>query len=306
MRYVNTRGNPAAAGFDPRSLGIDSALVAQFSALQFPFFNIGGGYSPIGTTPAFQREARDSWSYQLNATLTEGRHVVHSGAEFRLYNDNTRTPGRASGQFNFSKSFTQANPSRADSVSGDELASFLLGYPSGGRADLNIDPAFQSFYYALFVQDDIRVTPRLTLNVGLRWDYERPYVERYNRMFRGFAFDVASPLARSVPQLNLTGGLMYAGSEGQSRMAFRPDRNNIQPRIGAAYKLSANWVLRGGYGLFYLGVSGSQPTTGFSQASNITPSLDGGNTPRVTLANGWPEGLIQPARDTVGAATNLG
>jgi outer membrane receptor protein involved in Fe transport len=81
------------------------------------------------------------------------------------------------------------HPLRADALSGDEFASFLLGHPSSGYVDRNINPAYRNHDVALFLQEDWKVTPRFTINAGLRWDYETPVVERYNRMVRGFAFD---------------------------------------------------------------------------------------------------------------------
>src|SRR6185436_2370006 len=99
----------------------------------------------------------------------------------RKYNDYTQNPGLASGNYAFDKNFTQAVSGRADAVSGNEFASFLLGYPASATVDRNIDPAFNHFYYAVFAQDDWKVTQRLTLNLGLRWDYESPATERYNR-----------------------------------------------------------------------------------------------------------------------------
>src|SRR5438046_512286 len=80
----------------------------------------------------------------------------------------------------------------------------------------DIDPAYRSQYYALFVQDDIKAAPRLTLNLGLRWDYETPRTERYDRMLRGFAFNQPSPIA------GLKGGLLFAASG--NRYAFDPHR----------------------------------------------------------------------------------
>jgi outer membrane receptor protein involved in Fe transport len=80
------------------------------------------------------------------------------------------------------------HPLRADALSGDEFASFLLGHPSSGYVDRNINPAYHHHDVALFLQEDWKVTPRFTINAGLRWDYDTPVVERYNRMVRGFAF----------------------------------------------------------------------------------------------------------------------
>jgi len=305
-RYVNTGGSPPAVGFDPRRLGFADALVSQFSFLHFPRFDIGGFYTPVGSDRIISRDVRDSYSYQLNLNRSQGRHQLKYGAEFRIYNQSNIGPGLSSGRYSFNKGFTQANPAQGDRVSGDELASFLLGYPAGGSVDRNIDPSFKSHYYSLFVHDDFKIHPRVTLNLGLRWDYERPYAERYNRMVRGFAFDQPSPIASRVQGLNLRGGLLYAGSDGDSRRAFNPDKNNFQPRIGVAVQLASNLVLRGGYGLYFLAAADTQPTTGFSQNTPLTASADGGNTPRVNLANSFPEGLIRPQGSSQGLSTLLG
>lgn len=301
-RYVNTRWNAAASGFDPRKLGFSDTFVSQMGFLQFPLFNLGGGYSNVGVGDVFSQDARDTWSLQPSVVHSAGAHLLHTGAEFRLYNENTRTPGSASGQFIFAKGYTQADPSRADAQSGDELASLLLGYPASGRIDRNIDPAFQSHYWAAFLQDTWRVNSRLTVTLGLRYDYERPYAERYNRMLQGFDLSAPSPL--QVPALNLRGQTLFATS--QNRLAFLPDRNNMQPRISAAYRVLPSWIVRAGYGLFYLGVNGSQPTTGFSQSTALVSSVDGGNTPRVSLTNPFPEGLLTPVGSSLGGATGLG
>jgi Outer membrane receptor for ferrienterochelin and colicins len=174
--------------------------VAQFTSLQFPRFNLGT-YSELGATQVKNYETDDTWSLQPNMSWTHGRHTVKAGAEFRRYNQNFLQPGAADGNYTFSKGWTQANPLQGDALSGNEFASFLLGLPNSGTVDRNIDAAYRNNYYALFVQDDWKITPNLTLNLGLRWDYETPRTERYNRMVRGFAFDQASPLASQVPGL---------------------------------------------------------------------------------------------------------
>ncbi len=122
----------------------------------------------------------------------------------------------------------------------------------------------------------------------------------------GFAFDVPSPIAGQVQGLNLKGGLLFSGQQGVDRLAYRPDRNNVQPRLGMVYRISDRWLLRGGFGLYYLGSSGGQPTTGFSQSTALTASLDGGNKPRVSLGDPFPEGLLPPTGSGEGLATLLG
>jgi hypothetical protein len=304
VRFAEQLGNPLALGFDPRQLGMSPELVSQFRVIQFPRFEIGGFYTNIGSDRPFQANARDTQSYQVSLNRTQGRHQIKVGTEFRVYNENSLNSGYSSGRYRFSRMFTQAEPLQGDNVSGDEFAAFLLGVPSEGQVDLAIDPAFQSRYYTIFLQDDVRLSTRLTINFGLRYDYETPYRERYDRMVRGFAFDQASPLADRVS--GVRGGLLYAGSESEMRYASNPDRNNIQPRIGAAFQISERWVLRGGYGLYYMGLSGGQPTTGFSATTPLVPSADAGLTPRVNLTNGFPGPLIPPVGSSLGLATNLG
>ncbi len=308
-RYEGFSGNIFAAGFDPRQLGFPDTLVRQFSRLQFPRFDLGF-YQAIGADRVTSYETHDTWSLQPNLGWTRGRHNMRYGAEYRLYNRNQLNAGAASGRYSFDRRWTQANPLQADALSGNEFAGFLLGYPSGGSVDRNSDPAWRNGYLALFVQDDWKVTPRLTVNLGLRWDYEGPRVERYNRMVRGFAFDQASPIAGQVQGLTLRGGLVYAGSSGETRQAFLSDRNNFQPRAGVAWQFRPKWVLRGGYGLTYLGQASSGPDTGFSRTTPLTATTDN-VTPAVDLRDPfpsrlWPTGLLQPIGSSQGLATNLG
>jgi hypothetical protein len=282
--------------------------------LQFPRFNLGTTYSPLGVAAARNYETDDTWSLQPNLSWSHGRQTFKFGAEFRRYTQNLLQPGSADGIYTFSKLWTQANPLRADALSGNEFASFLLGLPvtdTNSRVDRNIDASYRNGYYALFVQDDWKVTQTRTLNLGVRWDYEAPRTERYNRMVRGFAFVQPSPLASQVPGLNLTGGLLYAGSSGDSRLAFNPDKKHLEPRIGVAWRFAPNWVIRTGYGLAYLGQSSNGPPTGFSRPTPLIASTDGNITPAVSLTDPfptslYPNGLLQPIGSSQGLATNLG
>jgi hypothetical protein len=167
-------------------------------------------------------------------------------------------------------------------------------------------PAYRSYYYSGFIQDDWKVSSRLTLNLGFRWDYEAPMAERYNRMVRGFDFNMASPIAGQVQGLSLKGGLLYAGTSGEARQAFNRDYKHPQPRGGFAYKVNDKTVLRGGYGLFFLGQYEMGPATGYSQQTPLVSSVDGGLTPAVTLSNPFPNGLLKPIGNSLGPATNLG
>ncbi|MCU1263219.1 MAG: hypothetical protein JWO80_6104 [Bryobacterales bacterium] len=311
-RYEQFSGSSFAGGYDPRQLGFPSSLVSQFTALQFPRFNFSGtAYSELGASNVTNYATNDTWSVQPNMTWIHGRQAMKFGAEGRLYNRNTLQPGLADGTYTFGKNWTQGDPLRADATSGNEFATFLLGIPTSGSVDRNIDPAYQNKYYAAFFQDDIKLTKNLTINAGLRWDYETPFTERYNRMVRGFAFTQPSPLASQVQGLNLTGGLLFAGSSGDQRLAFNPYHTAFQPRAGFAWKVREKWVIRGGYGLSYLGQSSFGPPTGFSQPTTLVASTDGGVTPAVSLSDPFPSslfpsGLLKPIGSSQGLATNLG
>ena len=308
-RYEGFSGNIYAQDYDPRQLGFPDSLVSQFTAIQFPRFNLGT-YAPLGATRVVNYETHDTYSVQPNLSWIRGRHTMRYGAEFRLYNQNRLQPGAASGNFTFDKRWTQADPLRGDALSGNEFASFLLGVPSSGFVDRNIDPAYQNPYYVLYVQDDWKLRPNLTLNLGLRWDYEGPRKERFDRMISGFDLATANPLASQVQGLNLRGGLQFAGAGGQDRLAFRPDRDNIQPRIGIAWQFASKWVMRAGYGLTYLANAANGPDTGFSRPTTLVATTDN-VTPAVTLTDPFPRslfpsGLLQPVGNSQGLATNLG
>jgi hypothetical protein len=307
-RYEGFSGNIFAEGFDPMELGFPASLVSQFTALQFPRFEFASNYSPLGATQVTNYQTQDTWSLQPNLSWNQGRHFRKLGFEFRIYNQNQLQPGAASGSYLFSRNWTSANPQQPDAASGHEFASFLLGLPSSGSVARNIDPAYQNKYYALFLQDDWKVTSNLTLNLGLRWDLETPRVERYNRMVRGFAFDQPSPIASQVSGLNLRGGLLFA--DGNKREAFLRDRNNLQPRIGMAFQIREKWVLRAGYGLTYLGQHAAGSAGGFSRPTPLIASIDG-LTPAVSLNDPfptslYPNGLLQPIGNSLGLATDLG
>lgn len=309
-RYEGFTGNTFGKGYDPRELGFPGGLVSQFNRLRFPRFNIDG-YSEIGAQTVERYEAHDTYSLQPNLAVNYGRHFLKVGAEFRRYNSNNINAGYSTGLYGFTRGWTQADPLRGDAVSGNAFASFLLGYPASGQVDKNIDTAYRNHYYAGYVQDDFKVFSRLTLNLGFRWDYEQPAFERYNRMLRGFAFDQPSPLQQSVAGLTLNGGLVYAGSGGEERLSFKPSRTQFQPRAGFAWHFGNNWVMRGGYGLSYLGQSSFGQPVGFSRTTPLVASTDGNLTPAASLSDPFPAaiypgGLLAPIGNSQGLSTNLG
>ena len=300
-RWEETTGSVYGTGYDQKLMGVDPALLAQFTRQGFPNIDLGT-YQAMGTNRLINYSANDAYTVQPNLNWVRGRNFMKFGVEARRYNDNTLNPGLAAGAYTFGKNWTQAVSSRADAASGNEVATFLLGYPTTAFVDRNIDPAFVHYYYAGFFQDDIKLTPRLTLNVGLRWDYESPAYERYDRMVRGMDFNAASPIASKVQGLTLKGAILFANANGQPRTAFEPDRNNWAPRVGLAYHIRDKWVVRGGYGLYYLGQSATGSNQGYSQRTNAVVTTDN-LTPAVTVANAF---ALQPGGQLLAAVGNSG
>ncbi|MCZ2154512.1 MAG: TonB-dependent receptor [Bryobacterales bacterium] len=193
-RWETSSGNSFGANFNPANLGFSTTLTSQFSKYQFPRFDLGT-YQAIGTDRVWHSEPSDVYSLQPNVNWVMGAHFFKFGADFRRYNNLNNDPGASSGVYSFGKNWTQQNALQASATSGNELATFLLGTPTAAYVDLNMSPAYRNQYYAFFFNDDWKITSRLTVNLGLRWDYESPIVERYNRQLRGMDFSAASPIA---------------------------------------------------------------------------------------------------------------
>lgn len=256
-------------------------------------------------------------SFVPSVSLIRGKHSIKVGGDIRDIRPNTKGGSFlwGSGQFTFNNSFTSRVPGFGDG-SGSAMASLLLGYPTGGTVQYVPELAYRWGYYGLYVNDDFKVSNRLTLNLGLRWDMEGVPTERYNRMNAGFGYNQASPLAAAVRGANaadcpacanLQGGLLFV--DQNNRTPFKNDLNNWQPRIGAAYRLFSNTVLRGGYGIFYLPEASYGGSAGFASDTPFIATQGGGidaYRPFNTLDNPYPAGFIAPTDASQGLSTFLG
>jgi hypothetical protein len=287
-------------GFDITQLGFPAALARQVPHLFFPRLTFTD-YSPIGNTGSqFTFSDVSSVSETLNKIV--GNHALKFGGEARILRNNYDFPTSSFGSFGFTKGFTQRNPLAGDAASGNAFASFLLGYPANGSVPINPSFAYQQLYYGLFLQDDWRVSRKLTLNLGLRWDYESPISERFNQLNAGF--DRTSPSPFQAPGLQLKGGLLFVSQD--NRLPYERDLNNFGPRVGVAYQLTEKTVLRGGYGLSYLPVFNPGTANGYSVSTPFVASTDNNLTPANTLSNPYPAGLVQPVGSSQGLATLVG
>jgi hypothetical protein len=312
--------------FDPTSLGFPTAATQYFGSNRyFPHINFNdGSYADLGDSFAGGVTA-SIYSVQPTWTLARGNHSFRSGADFRIYREQSQPSVHSAGQYTFARDssllLTKQLDNSAQATLGQDLAALLLGYPSGGTIDRSADRDNRLAYGGLFFQDDWRVSSKLTLNLGLRWEYEGAPTERLNRNVRGFDPDAelaitaaaqAAYAAGPLPQLpanafRVRGGLQFASDSNPG--TYNPDMNNFQPRIGFAYQVNDKTVMRGGWAIYAVpalfDISGiSQP--GFSQGTGIVPSLDAGLTIRSTLSNPWPDGVAEPPGSSLGPNTFLG
>lgn len=316
-RLSNFR-TPRSFGFDITQLGFPQGLGAQIglpSLFGIMVNGMAGSFSDSNQGTAsllggndFIRFGMDSHAWQGSLTKVLTRHTLKIGGEFRLIRFNTIQHGDNANVFNFGAAFTQGpDPNRSSNTAGFGFASFLLGTGSG---TVQIVPALalQQTYTGLFFQDDFRVTPKLTLNLGVRYDYEAPRTDRFNQL-TNFDFSATPPL--QAPGLNLRGGLTFVGVGGHSRQQWEPQRKNFAPRLGFAYQFAARTVLRGGFGIFFApttgvgGDPGAFGTTGFLADTTFIGSLNG-VTPFHFLKDPYPEGINQPTGSSLGLATQLG
>ena len=291
---------PWSEGFDPSSLGFAGNFNNLIQGRAFPNIAVAD-FQQLANSPLIY-DPGDTWSLQPAMTHQRGRHLLKFGGESRIIRGNFFRNTTPSGRFTFAPQQT-GGPNAATPTGGFALASMLVGFGSGIMPN-NTGVSIQNVYYGLYIQDDFRVNSKLTLNLGVRWEYESPRTERYNRTVRGFAFGQPSPL--QVPGLNLTGGLLYAGVGGQPRGLYAPDRNNVAPRIGFAYSLNRKTVFRGGYALSYIPVVGSVLATGYSNDTPWVSSTDGGISVTNRLSNPFPGGLLPAVGNSLGLSTLLG
>ena len=304
-RLVNDRV-PLTLGIDLTTFGFPASYARQVQIDVLPQIS-PAGFSALGA-PSVIHFGMDTHTWQGNFTKNAGGHTLKFGADFRVIRNN-EIQTDTSTTFQFGPAFTQGpNPSTASAAAGSAMASFLVGVGSGST---QIIPAvaLQDVYYAAFLQDDWKASRKLTLNLGLRWDYDSPRTDRFNEL-ANFDFHARSPL--TAPGLNLLGGLTFVGVNGNPRGQWNRDLNNFAPRVGFAYQATGRSVVRGGFGVFFapnFAGTGTNPApfglSGFQATTNFVGSLDG-ITPYRYLRDPFPEGVLTPSGSSQGLATLVG
>jgi hypothetical protein len=301
---------PQSTGFDITALGFPRSLAASSFYPVFPPVSVEN-FEGLGTRSNGDLLRRGDITHALQGSLTKirGSHTLKFGGDFRNFRYFDIQAVDVTPSFSFNRTWTQQDPFAASPSAGWGLASLLLGTPAGGNHRYPGSIAIQYFYGAAYLQDDWRVTDRLTLNLGIRWDIETPFTERFNR---SSTFDLNVQSAATQRYAPAVGGLQFMSKDIASRYRQNVDRNNWNPRIGLAYKATEKTVLRAAYGIFY------QPNlmngygaiafgaTGFDGDTPFVASIDGGLTPFRFLRDPFPDGFNLPPGSSLGAATLIG
>lgn len=240
--------------FDYTAAGIPANIQAAMAVRRVPnFFN--SNYWSVLNNNAYMHKDERQTNHVLagSVTKTKGKWTLKFGGETRQ-NFSNYTDAQESISYTLVAGATAGPSVNAtggliapvnNDQNGHAYASFLLGAGNLtiGRG-FNVKPAFLQQYYALYTQNDWRPTNRLTLNFGVRWDYQPGITDRYNRI-TSFDPNGTNPYGGK-------GAWYFPGSTGEDRNLWQADKKNFGPRVGAAYKLKENLVLRGGVGVIYL------------------------------------------------------
>ncbi|HEX5410794.1 MAG TPA: TonB-dependent receptor [Terriglobia bacterium] len=306
--------------FDPVSeLGLPSYITESGFPVA-PTVFVYGGYQGASGSANLGYQA---WSiikygqetHDLLGSLDKiaGRHEIKFGGEYRMHRITFGQPGAPAGIMLFDQDTTDQNPG-SFAGGGDAMASFLtgIGGPNQwGQYEVPLFVATQSNQFGAFFQDNWRVTDKLTVNLGVRYDLDLPRTERHNRMEW---FDPKAPLPFTVPGMNVTGTEVFTGVNGNSRTITDNYYKEYAPRVGLAYRFWKNTVFRAGYGIFYnpsvWAAAGTGPVAGFDGFTGFNPwpltYQSNSFTPFAFMRDPFPFGINQPTGSALGAYTNLG
>jgi hypothetical protein len=288
-----------ASGNYPQKAGL-TGLPAGLASSAMPDVNFTGSNAPIGwagTNSHPNIEAANTFTVQDNVQWTKGKHFLTFGFQFQSLQDNFNNPTTGSlASFNFINNETAAFSATGSVLTntGNSYASYLLGVLDSSSVTQNGVAETGGRYkdYAAYIQDDYKVTPKLTLNLGLRWDVWGPFTEVANRM------SFFNPLAPNPAAGGHLGALEFAGSGPDSCNCSVPVKThygNLGPRVGAAYQIDDKTVIRAGFALTYVhagGISGrvnarqGLSQLGFDTSASFTSP--GNALPPFYWDNGYP------------------
>jgi Carboxypeptidase regulatory-like domain len=344
---------PGFDAYSPSQVGLPSytdqyATSVNPALLELPVMNIasyentnpGEAATSLGQTDNVATTTRD-FALEGNVTRVQGHHTIHAGAEWRQQNLSAGVGGNASGTYTFDDTYTQQNNGTNNTypatTTGLSYAAFLMGINTSASASRVSPESLQSPYYAAYAGDTWRVTRKLTILPGLRFEYESGVVEKHNQLVVGWnptadlsaisgpanaAYQsvltsaTAAQRAALPSSLVIQGGPEYAGVNGAPRGMWN-NSYRFLPRLAATYALNSRVVLRGGYGLFYDTLNALNATIdqdGFSASTTVPSSTTFGTnfTPGVSpLSDPFPANASgarfnQPVGSAAGSYYYLG
>ncbi len=341
--FNEVHGTPAEQ-YSAASVGLPATIDAASQEKQLPAiqFTTSTSVASVGTNTTSYASLGDNTSsfdpttsYQIFTDMVKviGRQTLKIGFDGRQYRLSVKNFGNTEGAFNFGNQFV--GTSGSSPTFGGDLASFYLGLPTAGQTDNNTRADYHSYYIGTFLQDDWRVNDRLTLNLGIRYDVDTPYREKFGRTVNGFnttATNSASAAAAAaftsqtktnggvtatVANINTLGGLTFPSSGGA---AYSNNSGFVSPRIGFSLSVDPKTVVRGGFGIFVQSETLASLNAQGTYSSNALNNQEGFSattpyvaatasnflTPANNLSNPFPSGYQQAVGSSLGASTFLG
>jgi hypothetical protein len=330
--FSATGGFNQATGF-AGGVGFPTGYASLVQSRTFPTITVAGiGTSGSSSLPSLGTSdggptIQSSHNIVIGVGKTLGKQDIKGGYVYRELS-NFQQPLGSSGAFNFNGQFSTKNGGSVSATNGGSgLADLLMGQPGGtcsgcpGPESVSEVKNIGNFnqlidYHALFVQDDFRATQKLTVNIGVRYEYELGQKEKHNQYVVGFNPNLSytfpcNAAAAGTACATAHGGLQYAGVGGAPDRCCGFSHAKFSPRIGLAYEAHSGTVIRGGFGLFYAPVATVTDTTGFSQTTYSAPATPTAASPvgiAAPLSNpfGGAQNILAPSGNTLGALTGIG
>ena len=276
---------------------------------QFPGLSLSNAGSSIGYNGT---QNVNYWLKNFSAGLSKaaGKHTLQAGFDFRTIDNGGLAYGTPAGSYSFNGVFSQQYPTKTNGT-GADWADLLMGYPSSGTLQTTTPLYFGVHYYAGFVQDDIRVSNRLTVNLGVRYEYETGIGERDNHVLVGFIKRRSIRSRRACRPV-----LPYAPGRDAVRRRRREWHTRRKPparqvraahRTGLSVEFKDDRTRRMGilHAPTFFGVDATT-APGYVQTNTYVASNNGNQTPANSLSNPFPTGIVQPAGNSAGPLTAIG
>ncbi len=354
---LNTYGNAfsGSAHYPAAQLGLSSTYAGEMPQQSIPLFTgvvNGAEQGGLGTANGGSYTTDTFQTIDAALTHTFHNHTLKYGFEHLIQQNAGGNLAASGGSFSFgsatntsSDSWTCQNPISncgASQGNGSNVAQFLLGLPVSGSLSTNPTAFWSQHYTAAYFQDDWRVSSKVTLDLGLRWDYQTGVTERHNKDYTRYDPTYVQTAVTTPSQANYAtlvgatstnagvqllqayrsnpatfvsmGAFDYSGVHGTPATIYNPRYIYFQPRLGFAYRFHPDSVIRGGLGRFVQASFDTASQAGFGATTNYTPTSDNFYHPYTnpttgsvsSLLNPYPDGLTAPTGNTLAEQTNLG